>query len=131
MTKRRARRAPLLFTFFFISLLLISPPFGNDWWSFSTVTERNGHTSISSRYGGSIGLYAPNFGIGVAYASPVTDKRVLNDVDDIDTNSLLDIIMQLPMKRFSSLLSGKWERGLELLELSNHTRYGLFSFLVV
>ena len=69
-------------------------------------------------------LYAVLPCLSLPSYSSVSDRRVLHDVDEIETEDLLDIILKLPMKNFSSLLSGRWERGLELLELSNRSAIG-------
>ena len=53
------------------------------------------------------------------------DKRVLAEIEDANTELLLDLIMKLPLKRYENLLSGRWKKGLEMLERSDRMEIGV------
>lgn len=61
----------------------------------------------------------------LAVPAIASDKRVLGEVEEANTDHLLELIMKLPLKRYENFLSGKWTKGLEMLERSDRMEIGL------
>ena len=53
-----------------------------------------------------------------------TDSRAVTDVDDADTQVSFNTINRLNLKKFKTLLSGRWEKGFEVLQKDERSTVG-------